>query len=459
MRILLVLLLFLISTFLLKAEQTIVSGKVSGGDGQVIRLMVHDDFISKKNVTLDSYKIASDGSFKLTIEIGETIMAYLDINYQQAEIFLEPGKTYRLDVNYDRDNHLASYFDRQGLVFDFVKPEADNLNLLIWQFNKMYNAFIMTDFEQVSRFRDKGRINEFRQEADSAFKGIGNKYLSDYITYKIAGMEQFARIKGKAQLVNEYLANRPALYQNVEYTFFFQEVFQKFLITSPDMITVSDLIIAVNDHADIKPILDAMAAEPWLNDPGLRELALLHALKELYHHGTYKQPQVLSMIRQIEETTRDPMHARIAVNLISALTFLRTGTPAPDLQLTGIAGQKFRLRNIKGKPILLTFFRSAQEGTDNAFTRLSELYNLYKAGLEIISVSMDNDPKAYIPLANSGNYRWTFAHYGNDPQVYDLYNIKDLPMYILIDVEGNIFLCPAPPPGEELEKQVVKVVH
>ena len=446
-------------TFPLKAQQTIVSGTVSGGEGQVIRLIAHDDFISKKSVLLDSKMIPADGTFSLEFDLRETIMAYLDINYQRAEIFLEPGKTYHIEVKYDRDNHLASYFDRQGLNFDFINPEDDNLNLLIWKFNKIYNTFIMTDFEEVSKMKDKARIAAFKAEVQEALSGSDNTYLNDYIKYKIAGIEQFSRVKGKAQLAEEYFNGEPVLYKNVEYTFFFSEFFRKFLITNPDMITISDLIIAVNDHADYKPILDAMAGISWLSDPNFRELVLLHGLSELYYNGTYKKPRILSMIRDIQRRTADTVHARIAGNLLETLQLLSPGTPAPDLSLTGIAGQKFNLKSIKGKPILLTFFRSGQEGTANAFTRLADLYNLYNAGLEIISVSMDNDPKAYIPLANSGNYRWTFAHYGNNPEVYDHYNIKDLPLYVIIDVEGNIFLCPAPVPGEELEKQLKKVIH
>ncbi|HSG68101.1 MAG TPA: thioredoxin-like domain-containing protein [Bacteroidales bacterium] len=445
--------------FILKAKETIVSGSVSGAEGQIIRMIAYDDFISRKLITLDSENINADGTFSFEFDIEETIMAYLDINYQRAEIFLEPGEAYRVEVKYDRDNHLASYFDRQGLVYDFIRPDDDNINLLIWKFNKIYNTFVMTDFEQVSRMKDKDRITEFKAEVEAAFPENHNEYLENYITYKIAGMEQYARIKGKAQLAADYFTGKPVLYNNVEYTFFFNEFFQKFLITSPDVITISDLIIAVNDNADLKPVDEALSGLSWLGDDGFRELVLLHGMKELYYNSTYKKPRVIEMIRSIKDHTSDAMHAKIAGNLLETMAALSPGTPAPDLKLTGIAGQKFSLKNIKGKPILLTFFRSGQDGTANAFTRLSDLFAVYKSGLEIISVSMDNDPKAYIPLANSGGYQWTFAHYGNDPQVFDLYNIKDLPMYVLIDVEGNIFLCPAPPPSEELEKQIMKVIH
>jgi hypothetical protein len=450
--------LILLPAFL-QARETSLSGIVENGQGQLLRITAHDDFISKKSVTLGSSKIESDGSFSIAFDLEETICAYLDINYQRTEIFLEPGEEYILDIRYNPENHLVSYFDRQDLVFEFRYKEAQGLNQLIWQFNEMYNTFVMENFEHVVKLHDHARVEKFRSQVEETFSNVENTYFRNYIKYKFADIEQFARLKGEHALAKEYLAGKPVLYRNVEYTFFFDEFFQKFLTTSPDVITISDLIIAVNDHASNEMILEALAGVAYLNDPGLRELVLIHGLKNLYYNGTYKKPQLLDMIRDIHASTQNAMHKRITSNLLETLTHLSPGSPAPDLRLTGIAGPEFNLKNIKGKAVLLTFFRSGQKGMKNAFDRLAELYSYYRAGLEIISVSLDNDPAAYLPLANSGGYNWTFAHYGNNPEVFDLYNIRDLPMYVLIDVEGNIASCPAPPPGDELERELMKVIH
>ena len=345
------------------------------------------------------------------------------------------------------------------MVYEFIEPDSNELNQKIWQFNTMYNQFIFENFDWIYTRHDKSRVNSFSQEVEKKFPFSDSGYFKDYIIYKLADVELFARLRGKNTLATEYFVDKPVLYNNVEYTFFFNEFFDKFLVTSPNMITVSDLIIAVNDNRDNHAILDAMTHKQFLADENFRELVLLHALKGLYYNGTYKKPQVLDMIRTISRTSSDPMHKKIALNLLETLTVLTPGFPAPNLQLTGIAGQSFNLKSIKGKPVLLTFFRSEQKGIQNSFDHLSELFNVYNSGLEIISISMDNDPLAYIPLANSGSYNWTFAHYGNEPAVYDLYNIKDLPLYVLIDVEGNIALFPAPPPGDELERAVLKIIH
>lgn len=441
------------------AQKTIVSGKVSGGNGQLIRLMAYDDFISKKIISLGECTVSDEGQFKIEFDLQETIGAFLDINHMRAELFLEPGKTYELEIIYDAANRLESYFDRQGLEYSFMNENPDELNRRIWKFNEMYNKFVMENFEHIVKLHDKGRVSDFQDEVEREFNDIEHPYLNDYITYKFADIYQFARLKGRITLAEEYFTGKEVLYNNVEYTFFFEEFFEKYMTTNPDVITISDLIIAVNEEGSLPMINDALAQVPYLQDEGFRELVLIHSLRGLYFNGTYKKPKVLELIKEINKSTGDPMHKKITANLIESLGRLATGSPAPDLLLTSIGGQEFHLGNLKGKPILLNFFYSTRRDTQNNFDILAELYNYYRSGLEIISISMDDDPEAYKSLANSGGYHWTFAHYGNDPGVLDAYNIRNLPLYVLLDAEGNIAMYPAPPPGPELETAVMKVIH
>jgi hypothetical protein len=441
------------------AQSTSISGIIYGGSGQVIRLIAYDDFISQKVVTLGSVEIGNDSSFTLEFDLKETRQAFLDINYQRSEIFVKPGESYQLEVKYDEADQLVSYFDQRDLAYRFIDSDSTELNRLIWKFNGIYNRFIDENFDQIYVLHDRSRVNSFREDVAVRFPDINDGYFRDYITYKLADVEQFARLKSKTGLGEAYFTDKPVLYDNVEYTFFFNDFFEKFLVTSPSVITISDLIIAINDEGSIEAIDTAIAKLPYMKDENFRELVMIHGLKGLAYNGVFKKPRVLEIIREIGRNTTDPIHKKICDNLEVTITRLTPGHPAPDLNLISIAGMDFKLKNIKGKPILLNFFRSAQPGTQASFDQLAELFNVYRSGLEVISISIDNDPEAYLKLANSGNYQWTFAHFGNDPNVYDLYNIRNLPLYVLIDVEGNIAACPAPPPGDKLERAVMKVVH
>jgi peroxiredoxin len=450
--------IFFIPLFLF-SQKTSITGQATSAENQVIRVLAFDDFISEKIITLGESNISDDGSFFIEFELKDTIHTYLDINYQRSDIFLEPGKSYSIEVKYSPANQLESYYDRQGLVYDFRDADPEDLNQLIWRFNEMYNKFIIENFSHIVNLRDKSRVTKFREEVKAEFHSVEHSYFINYVKYKMADVEQFARLKGKIVLANEYLDNQAVLYNNVEYTFFFSQFFEKFLITSPDVITVPDLIIAVNHKQDYRIIMDSLSSLPYLQDENFRELVLLFSLKGLYHNGTFKKGSVLEMLKDIRLNTRDPEHRKIAANLLEKFAKLMPGLQAPDLELADEEAAMFRLSDIKGKPILLTFFRSKQPGLTAEFDLLVELYNVYKSGLEIISVSMDPSAADMQSIIRSGKYPWKFAHYQNDPEVYDLYNIRHLPLYVLIDVEGNIAVCPAPSPEDELENAIMKVIH
>ncbi len=459
MRIFLSLFSIMMITLMTNASVTTIKGHVAGAGGQVIRLLAFDDFISEKLITLASSEIDNEGRFLLEADIGGITHAFLDINYQRAEIFLEPGKACELEIRFNAENQLSSYFDRQGLEYELLDADPGEINNRIWQFNKMYNRFIMEDFERIVTLHDKSLVAAFKEEVNAVFGEPEEGYFYDYIRYKIAGVEQFARLKGNAMLAAEYFTAQPILYGNVEYAYFFNQFFEKFLITSPEVITISDLIIAVNEKNDLDLIRQALAGVSWLPDPDFRELILLHGLKELYHNGTFKKEKVLSLIGMLKSETTNPIHERIAANLLETLPRLSPGMPAPDLSLTLSDGTKTRLHDIKGKPVLLIFFRSGQKGMERQFDTLTEIYNVYRAGLEIISISMDGSWTAQNIFYDNDRYPWTFAHYGNRPEVYDLYNIRDLPLFVIINAEGNIALYPAPSPGDELERELLKVIH
>lgn len=449
---------FLLTSLAGMAGITTISGKVSGAGGQVIRLLAFEDFISGKMLTLASSEIGQEGRFMLEASISEVTHVYLDINYQRAEFFLEPGVNYELNVRYHAGSQLASYFDRQGLEYDYLNQQPGDLNNNIWKFNSMYNRFIMEDFERIVTLHDKSLVSKFREAVRDTFGVQLQGYFGNYVTYKLADVEQFARLKGKNLLAEEYFTGKPILYGNVEYTYFFSQFFEKFLITSPDVITISDLIIAVNEKTDLDLLRDALKAVPYLSDPVFRELVLLHGLKELYHNGTFKKDRVLELIRRLKAETASPRHRNIAANLLTTLPRLSPGSAAPDISLTLADGSGKQLHEIKGKPILLVFYRIGQKGMEREFDILSEMFSSYKAGLEIISISMDDEGGPAFSVFGA-KYPWTFAHYGNRPEVYDRYNIRNLPLYVLINAEGNIAACPAPGPGDELEREVMKVMH
>lgn len=459
MRILFAILCSLFTSVLSYADSTSIAGTAHGAEGQMIRLMAEEDFISQKTVVLTQSRVDAYGNFLLTYNAEETFRAYLDINYQRTDIFLVPGKTYALQITFSPEEQMRSYYERQPLPYKFQDAPEDDLNMLLSTFNRLYNQFVTDNFNRIYVVRDKDLVHEFRMKIDSIFVSVDNSYFNECVRYRFAGLEQLARIKSKRTIALEYFAGNHILYNNIEYTYFFNEFFGQLLLTSPGLITISDLIIAVNDKEDPDILHNALLKTGYLDDERLRELVLLLNLRDIYGSAGFYNDRVIDMINRIGAGSKYPHHQKIVKNIEDEMNKLAAGSPAPNLKLTSIGGYDFQLKNIRSKPVLLMFFHSGQKITTTYLDELAEIYEKFKAGLEVISISMDQDPMAYLPLANSGKYGWSFAHYGNKPAVFDLYNIRDLPLFVLINADGNISMYPAPPPGEQLERGIMKVIH
>lgn len=72
-------------------------------------------------------------------------------------------------------------------------------------------------------------------------------------------------------------------------------------------------------------------------------------------------------------------------------------TQAPDTELTLIDGNKLRLKDFRGKPMLITFWATTCPGCLKEMPHLVELHNeLAARGLKIIGIAMHYDPPSQV---------------------------------------------------------------
>jgi peroxiredoxin len=91
---------------------------------------------------------------------------------------------------------------------------------------------------------------------------------------------------------------------------------------------------------------------------------------------------------------------------------------APDITFTTIKGEKIVLKNLRGRPVLVTFWATDCPSCVKEVTDFIQLYQqFHPQGLEIIAVAMDYD----IP-----------SH------VVEMSTLKQIPYHIALDLRGEI---------------------
>ena len=79
------------------------------------------------------------------------------------------------------------------------------------------------------------------------------------------------------------------------------------------------------------------------------------------------------------------------------LSVSKTVTPAPEVMFSTLTGKKIALHDLRGKPVLVTFWATDCPGCIQEIPHLIDLYRQYHdQGLQIIAVAMYYDPPNHV---------------------------------------------------------------
>lgn len=99
--------------------------------------------------------------------------------------------------------------------------------------------------------------------------------------------------------------------------------------------------------------------------------------------------------------TKDLTIAIVALILLGALAYVWLAPgglkQAPDIAVTTLDGRQIRLADLRGRPMLITFWATSCPGCIKEMPHLIELYQeLAPKGLEIIGIAMSYDPPNHV---------------------------------------------------------------
>ena len=447
--------IFVLSVSILTSapDTTTISGRVINGNGYTIRLMTYNDQVSYNRVTLESDTIGEDEKFSFNFFINSIKYCWLDLEFQPAELFIQPGQSYDVEIELKDLVLTNSYYNRSGLPVKFIKDDSDNLNLSIQDFNQLYNDFMLNYAESMQLRNSKVAYDNFMKAIELRFQNNQQPFFRDYITYKTASMQLFMRLKSRDNIGLENITGKSILYDNPEYMDFFHLYFEKYFITGSKYFSFNKTYDLVNGEASFSEIADSLLSDPVLRDMEVRELLILDGFKDLYNISGFKRSRILALIDQISVNGSTAETRMLAVNLLARLRRLQPGSPAPDFSLQEVnSGKSYSLADFSAKLLYLAFFDSGNPASQSELGLATDFYEEFKDKVAFVAVSVDKDFIQLKEYLTRAELPWLIVHYNGNLGLLEDFDANTFPHFILISGKGQIIRCPAPAPSENIQK-------
>jgi len=129
----------------------------------------------------------------------------------------------------------------------------------------------------------------------------------------------------------------------------------------------------------------------------------------------------------------------LAVSPVASRNIVTPGEEAPEFILPDTDGTELSLVNMKGRIVILVFWRAGQERSMEALTALQSLYTEFKEQeVGVLAISSDEGGPEVISETKQSKQLTFPMLYDKGKKVYGNYGIFGIPSTFIIDKEGKV---------------------
>lgn len=422
--------------------------------GETVRLIVVDDYITNKPVTLCETKILGNHTFSLNAKIDQIKLAQIAIRTSKAEFYVVPNWNYSLHI--EMDTVLFELFD-PGILGGFLQiqnkmVDTNDINLKINYFTAFYEALLRDLGFKLLYFKDKSNYDTIIHELSKRFPVQYNpsNFYHSYIYYTVAQLDRVIYGKYPEMLYEKYLDNEYILYDNPAYMQFFKDFYSNYLYLSPK-IPKAMLGEYINKSANYPALFNEVGKDPYLVNERLRELVLILNLWEYFDHEEFNRRNVVALLEHIKDNTHFPEHLKIVNNVLERIDKNRYGKVIPKFVFKDEKNKNVKINQFQGKWVYLHFYNNYCEECIREMLIIKELQAKFKDEIDFISISLDLDYNQFKAFREEYKmFDWKFVHFNDQYDWLLEMEIYTLPENILLNKEGDIALRNAPDPNKEL---------
>jgi hypothetical protein len=405
------------------------------------QLVVISNPITQQEKIISKSALSKSKPVKWDFQVNETNHFYLYCDDSVKEIYFD--NTSQLKLFYDYNNKSITWLDKTN----------EGLNKEIEQLNESVNNFITRYFKGFAGRLPQAETKKFIEQLNNQFSNTGITYFKIYLHYRKAYLERISGIRNFRSLADEYLNKAPFLYAHPAYLDFLNimtEAYFELLLAGKHGNDVRTSIYEQKSYSNLYQIM--MRDTTWSNEP-IRHVILLNGLKQLCYNKEFDKAEVVMMIQSAAEKIKLAPLDEWAKALYKQSSKFIKGNPAPNATFTNADGKQINIKQLKGKPLYISYFPKAGVYAQTELTKLKSLNSRLQSKIIFITI-IDGLPLDRLDnFVRRGNYDWMIGITGKNDNFKEVYEAGDFQAFYLIDARGNTFQIPAEAPSTDVEMQ------
>lgn len=435
-----------------------LSGNAPDYKGKQIELFKYADAISREKEKVGSFTIDADGNFKTSIEIEKTTYCFAEFDAYKASIYLSAGKTYELIFppfkNIPDNQRRSQFFKTEEIQFALKNSSAQDLNREIATFELAYAKEESRYFNQIYHQQSAATVDSLQAHLNAAFPKTDNPYFETYKFYRTAFAE-FALNKGQsAGFIEKYFVDRAPDLNIPPCGNLFRQMFTNYFLFEANGIGGDEFkrLVGISNLQGIEKYF--ITKHGW--NTNLSQLVILQSINDAYFQGQFSSASLLRLLDQIISGSWGNDRKAIAKRLKTKLTYLQTGSEAPDFAMTDFEGKEHHLSDFRGKYVYLGFTRVANPICRQHLDQLKKSSANLGEKLTIINLIMPEETSKKELILEQN---WPGKFYTIDNKTADDYRVASFPMAYLIGPKGHLVLSPAPNPLDGFEQRFIGILR
>ena len=458
-----ILALIILSTTGLSNAQVKLRGNAPSYAGGELIFVKYSDYITQTEETLTKCAVDELGDFSCDLKVSETTFIFTQLGIYNAYLFVEPGKNYEIVLPENEpkteSQRLNPYFVETNLHIGIKNMEPNDINYLISTFDLTFNEQFDAIVKDAYARKKTTSIDSLRNELELIFEKYSNPFFSDYRTYRYGLLSQIALMQKSRSISNLYFQDKPIRYNNPAYMELFNLLYDKYFLFFARSNKGNAALTEVTNKRSYQRLNNTLAQDNVLKNDSLRELVILKGLHDGFFDDRFSRGALLAILDSLYSRTTIAENLMIAENIRQKVTRLLPGFVPSPFELYTVNDELVSLKQFEGKYVYINFCSTTSYSCLQEFPLLEKIHERYKDKLEIVTIAVDPDINDLKHFLGQNNYKWTFVHYGNKPEIIKDFDIRAYPTYFLVGPDKRLIMSPAQSPKENFEKTFFRILR